>query len=254
MSLVSVPLFLLRRILSAILALFGAFFRLITCRFLGRQNRIGELPFIVANVEKAQQQNTTNGDWDNNWNAEPPVAVADQIAQYRRHRQEEAAAAANKAKTKGKAQQCQQQLAGAVPQEQCVDLFSELQPNVKAPKKLLLKQKQQVGIKQRNLFAVQPAENGFSIENVDRLDELGDLDFERPTNGCDGNWLDDEESIELSQIDAFARQQRRTERERRHAARLAEHATAQQQQKRLMLQHNIKICTNNSSEECRIEM
>uniref|UniRef100_A0A914I4B5 Uncharacterized protein n=1 Tax=Globodera rostochiensis TaxID=31243 RepID=A0A914I4B5_GLORO len=222
------PMLLLRRLLSVLLALFSTVYKLISCRFFRRhENRIGELPFVVPSAEKAQNA-TAAADWDI-WKAEP-TAVADQIAEYRRQKQEEAAKM--RAKRPNQRHSPRASLEPSSPHE--ADLFTELQPNVKAPKKLLLRPKQS---KQRNLFAVQPTESGFPVE-VGRLDELGDLDFEQPTKSS--SWLDDEESLELCQIDAVEREQRRSERERRHKARLAEHAAVlhQKQLQQQQQQHN----------------
>uniref|UniRef100_A0A183CAW6 Receptor-binding cancer antigen expressed on SiSo cells n=1 Tax=Globodera pallida TaxID=36090 RepID=A0A183CAW6_GLOPA len=233
------PMLLLRRLLSVLLALFSTVYKLISCRFFRRhENRIGELPFVVPSTEKAQ--NATAADWDI-WKAEP-TTVADQIAEYRRQKQEEAAK--TRAKKPNQRHSPRASLEPSSPHE--ADLFTELQPNVKAPKKLLLRPKQS---KQRNLFAVQPSESGFPVE-VGRLDELGDLDFDQPTKSS--SWLDDEESLELCQIDAVEREQRRSERERRHKARLAEHAAVlQQKQLQQHQQHNHLAATATAgSNEC----
>ena len=232
---------LLRRLCAAVFHAFLLLWGLITCRCLAsRRSRIGELPTFVesrsatATINQQQQQqnqffNASSpspnadgvADWSN-WSSEKAGAaiVSDQIEEYRRQKQEQLLAAKAAAAAQSRRQgHPARGSAHAVPDGQqnaqktaaeSDDLFAELQPKVKAPKKLLLRPKPS-NEQRRDLFQVRcdtETDTDYNDTGADPdllanspLTEFGELSDVVPQDPCSGrertttNWRSEERRV-----------------------------------------------------------
>ncbi|EYB91160.1 hypothetical protein Y032_0209g2088 [Ancylostoma ceylanicum] len=102
--------------------------------FMRKRENIGELPFTVVVRQSAPEDPypsaVTSSDWDGRWDEKQ--AVEDKIEEWRRKKTE----------------------SNQSPKDDDIDFFNDMQPDIKKPKKLVLKPKvsSQKSQENRNLF------------------------------------------------------------------------------------------------------
>ncbi|KAF7630825.1 hypothetical protein Mgra_00008923 [Meloidogyne graminicola] len=169
-----------------------------------------------------------------NWSDNPSVLTSDtsiQIEEYRRQMQANLLAARS-AKKKYTSSQFGNSLNTEFSQKISLepDLFDEIKPQFKAPKRLLIKQSEQ----QRNLFEMRDCDTPFDNVLNEKPGELGQLVDDNFNDDQESNWLSDEDNINFEQLDSVEKEQQRREREIKKQQRQLEHVRQLEQKRRLM--------------------
>ncbi|KAI1716867.1 receptor-binding cancer antigen expressed on SiSo cells-like [Ditylenchus destructor] len=232
---------ILRKLVSVVFILLWPFRRIWNAVFGRKKSQIGELPFHVARsaenssadmsrVESSGVAPAAPETW-RDWN-DDSFGVQSKIEEYRRKKAE---FAAKTDKGKGTSRTSVDSYKGTAEKDSAPepDYFTEMQPKFKAPKKLIVGQKNQADAPvNRNLFEMR--ENDVIVPET-ATGELGDLDLDasvwgvgpggRAANPRTTSWSDTqlENFVDESTLDAMAREQRRRERDEHHRQRLLEH-------------------------------
>uniref|UniRef100_A0A915LWE0 Uncharacterized protein n=1 Tax=Meloidogyne javanica TaxID=6303 RepID=A0A915LWE0_MELJA len=200
---------ILKRLIIALFALCGIIRRIFTCQWIRRnQQRIGELPTFITN--KKENLTEFTGGWSS-WNENPSAVLttdtSSQIEEYRKQMQANLLAARSAKKKFNPSQNSGNN--GNNLQKVVIepDLFDEIQPQVKAPKR--------------------------------RPGELGQLVESHIDNEDVSNWLSDEDNINFEQLNSVEQEQKRREREMRKQQRQTEHSKQLENKRRLLEQKQI---------------
>uniref|UniRef100_A0A914KR55 Uncharacterized protein n=1 Tax=Meloidogyne incognita TaxID=6306 RepID=A0A914KR55_MELIC len=229
---------ILKRLIIALFALCGIIRRIFTCQWIRRnQQRIGELPTFITNKKENLDEFSEKGGWSS-WNENPSAVLTtdttSQIEEYRKQMQANLLAARS---AKKKFNFSRNNLNNGNNLQKVViepDLFDEIQPQVKAPKRLLIRQSQNE--QQRNLFEMRDCDTPIEEMLNERPGELGQLVESHIDNEDVSNWLSDEDNINFEQLNSVEKEQKRREREMRKQQRQTEHSKQLENKRRLLEQ------------------
>ncbi|KAL7076638.1 hypothetical protein ACQ4LE_003733 [Meloidogyne hapla] len=233
---------ILKRLIIALFGICGIIRRVFTCQWIRRnQQRIGELPTFIINKNENLNEFAEKGwsSWSENPSAVSSTDTSSQIEEYRKQMQANLLAARSAKKKFTPSQFGNNLYNGNNPQKVVLepDLFDEIQPQVKAPKRLLIRQSQ--NDQQRNLFEMRDCDTPIGEMLNERPGELGQLVDNHINYDEECSWLSDEDNINFEQLNSVEKEQQRREREARKQQRQTEHSQQLEQKRRLMEQKQV---------------